>query len=337
MLQRAAGQAARCQPRRSQAAARADAARGRSTTRRSPKAGGRRPARSCGVRPDRSPASSRFDRRPPPGRLHHGHHARRPRRRGRARPSRRPASGSTASSPAAWPTMSPARAPARSARFEDPELEVAGAGLPDRARLLPLLGVDARRCGDDRRPVAGRRCVIRRPPRRSASPRTTCSVVDLVRDGPHGLVAGTTGPGKSELLRTLVAGLAASVDPDHLTFVLDRLQGRQRVRRVRPAAPHGRHRHRPRRAPRRAGAALPRGRAALPRAAAAGRGRQRPRRLPATARVASRCRGSSSSSTSSRPSRPSCPSSSTRSSASPSGAAASACTSCWRRNGRPAR
>jgi S-DNA-T family DNA segregation ATPase FtsK/SpoIIIE len=44
--------------------------------------------------------------------------------------------------------------------------------------------------------------------------------VDLVRDGPHLLIAGTTGSGKSELLRTLVAGLAASSAPDQLCFVL---------------------------------------------------------------------------------------------------------------------
>ena len=44
--------------------------------------------------------------------------------------------------------------------------------------------------------------------------------IDLVRDGPHGLIAGTTGAGKSELLRTLVVGLAARLSPDHLTFVL---------------------------------------------------------------------------------------------------------------------
>ena len=44
--------------------------------------------------------------------------------------------------------------------------------------------------------------------------------VDLVRDGPHALVAGTTGAGKSELLRTLVAGLAARRSPDDLNFVL---------------------------------------------------------------------------------------------------------------------
>lgn len=44
--------------------------------------------------------------------------------------------------------------------------------------------------------------------------------VDLARDGPHALVAGTTGSGKSELLRTLVASLAARCSPEHLTFVL---------------------------------------------------------------------------------------------------------------------
>jgi S-DNA-T family DNA segregation ATPase FtsK/SpoIIIE len=44
--------------------------------------------------------------------------------------------------------------------------------------------------------------------------------IDLVRDGPHGLIAGTTGAGKSELLRSLVAGMAAGASPSHLSFVL---------------------------------------------------------------------------------------------------------------------
>ncbi|MET0457692.1 MAG: FtsK/SpoIIIE domain-containing protein [Ilumatobacteraceae bacterium] len=44
--------------------------------------------------------------------------------------------------------------------------------------------------------------------------------IDLARDGPHALIAGTTGSGKSELLRTLVASLATRSSPDHLTFVL---------------------------------------------------------------------------------------------------------------------
>jgi S-DNA-T family DNA segregation ATPase FtsK/SpoIIIE len=44
--------------------------------------------------------------------------------------------------------------------------------------------------------------------------------IDLVRDGPHGLIAGTTGSGKSELLQSLVATLAVVNRPDEMTFVL---------------------------------------------------------------------------------------------------------------------
>ena len=45
-------------------------------------------------------------------------------------------------------------------------------------------------------------------------------VLDLATDGPHLLVAGTTGAGKSELLRTLVVALALHNRPDDLAFVL---------------------------------------------------------------------------------------------------------------------
>jgi S-DNA-T family DNA segregation ATPase FtsK/SpoIIIE len=44
--------------------------------------------------------------------------------------------------------------------------------------------------------------------------------IDLRRDGPHGLVAGTTGAGKSELLQTFIASLAMVNRPDSMTFVL---------------------------------------------------------------------------------------------------------------------
>ncbi|MFB4313413.1 FtsK/SpoIIIE domain-containing protein [Actinomadura sp. 21ATH] len=44
--------------------------------------------------------------------------------------------------------------------------------------------------------------------------------IDLSRDGPHGLIAGTTGAGKSELLQTLIASLAVANRPDEMTFVL---------------------------------------------------------------------------------------------------------------------
>lgn len=64
----------------------------------------------------------------------------------------------------------------------------------------------------------------------TASPRSTESnlglnasgvvSVDLAADGPHALVAGTTGAGKSELLRTLVTTLALGNRPDEVVFVL---------------------------------------------------------------------------------------------------------------------
>lgn len=44
--------------------------------------------------------------------------------------------------------------------------------------------------------------------------------LDVERDGPHGLVAGTTGAGKSEALRTLVASLALHHPPERVTFLL---------------------------------------------------------------------------------------------------------------------
>jgi DNA segregation ATPase FtsK/SpoIIIE, S-DNA-T family len=50
-------------------------------------------------------------------------------------------------------------------------------------------------------------------------------VIDLAVDGPHALVAGTTGAGKSELLQTLVAGLAAVNRPEDLALLLVDFKG----------------------------------------------------------------------------------------------------------------
>ena len=44
--------------------------------------------------------------------------------------------------------------------------------------------------------------------------------VDIRSDGPHALVAGTTGAGKSELLQSYVASLSATHSPRHMTFLL---------------------------------------------------------------------------------------------------------------------
>lgn len=48
---------------------------------------------------------------------------------------------------------------------------------------------------------------------------------DLVHDGPHLLVAGTTGSGKSELLRTVIAQLALRYPPQSVQFLLVDFKG----------------------------------------------------------------------------------------------------------------
>jgi S-DNA-T family DNA segregation ATPase FtsK/SpoIIIE len=45
------------------------------------------------------------------------------------------------------------------------------------------------------------------------------SVLDIARDGPHAIVAGTSGAGKSELLQTWIAALALANTPEQLSIV----------------------------------------------------------------------------------------------------------------------
>jgi len=90
--------------------------------------------------------------------------------------------------------------------------------LPERVRFTELIGLSAD-------PDAVRRAWNESPTGRSSRAVIGVSgdgplIVDLVKDGPHGLVTGTSGAGKSELLQTLVASLALANTPDALTFVL---------------------------------------------------------------------------------------------------------------------
>jgi len=89
-------------------------------------------------------------------------------------------------------------------------------GLPTDVRLLDLLGLE--------QPSAG--ALLERWSDRPASTSATVGqgadgpfVLDLAA-GPHVLVAGTTGSGKSELLQTLVAALAVGNRPERMSFVL---------------------------------------------------------------------------------------------------------------------
>jgi len=81
-----------------------------------------------------------------------------------------------------------------------------GGGAPDVAAVLATWRATAHRGGSVAVPVG----------RGPDGPR----LLDLTADGPHALVAGTTGSGKSELLRTLVTSLALHHAPEDLSFVL---------------------------------------------------------------------------------------------------------------------
>jgi S-DNA-T family DNA segregation ATPase FtsK/SpoIIIE len=113
---------------------------------------------------------------------------------------------------AAWcDRLARALAPVRDVSRDDAE-----SGIPASARLLDLLGMPS--------PSAARIQALWSGGRTTSVPIGVSAdgvfSVDLRLDGPHGLIAGTTGAGKSELLQTLIASLAVANRPDEMTFVL---------------------------------------------------------------------------------------------------------------------
>ncbi|XRQ05760.1 FtsK/SpoIIIE domain-containing protein [Actinomadura welshii] len=109
-----------------------------------------------------------------------------------------------------------ALAPVRDVSRED-----AASGIPAEVRLLDVLGMPEPTAELVLRSwtrTGGRttRVPVGIGPGGSAEPYG----IDLRTDGPHALIAGTTGAGKSELLQTLIASLAAANRPDEMTFVL---------------------------------------------------------------------------------------------------------------------
>ena len=99
-------------------------------------------------------------------------------------------------------------------------VQAAGGALPERVELAALLGAESR--PDSPGGVA-------REPRGLAAPigvdTAGAVLLDLVVDGPHALVAGTTGSGKSELLVAWVLAMAARHPPSEVTFLLVDFKG----------------------------------------------------------------------------------------------------------------
>ena len=94
--------------------------------------------------------------------------------------------------------------------------------LPDTVRLLDLITDTDRVRPTD--PVDLARHWRRNPPPRPVATlgvsTTGAFRIDLRRDGPHLLIGGTTGAGKSELLQSLVVALAVNSAPDAISFLL---------------------------------------------------------------------------------------------------------------------
>ncbi len=111
-----------------------------------------------------------------------------------------------------------AKAAAGLARLDDPEHHDATTQIPNRVSLLELVDFGSQLSPEVvKRHWSNSRRSLRTP---IGVDGTGPVMLDLVADGPHLLVGGTTGSGKSELLRSLVAGLALNTSPEHLAFVL---------------------------------------------------------------------------------------------------------------------
>ena len=107
---------------------------------------------------------------------------------------------------------------ARLARFTDPEAADVASELPASVRLRRLLSSPSGDLSIGARWADSRRANSYVVP--IGVDGDGPLMIDLVHDGPHVLVAGTTGAGKSELLRTLITSLAATVDAQRVNFLL---------------------------------------------------------------------------------------------------------------------
>ena len=104
------------------------------------------------------------------------------------------------------------------ARFEDPDLPMPNGDLPRIVRGVDMYGPNLTPEKLQRRWMLSTR-TDKLEAAIGIGEQGIVSI-DMVGDGPHALIGGTTGAGKSELLRSFVLGLAVNYDPDDLVFVL---------------------------------------------------------------------------------------------------------------------
>lgn len=102
------------------------------------------------------------------------------------------------------------------AGIRDADHRERGADIPSRVSLPDVVGMTDPKPADVAR-LWSRAEGLSAPVGKKADGLFT---LDLRADGPHGLLGGTTGAGKSELLQTLVASFAAHNSPSELTFLL---------------------------------------------------------------------------------------------------------------------
>ncbi len=88
-------------------------------------------------------------------------------------------------------------------------------GVPESVALVELLGKPPDGAVDSRSALTARFCVGARG----------AVEIDLVAHGPHAVIGGTTGSGKSELLVSWVLALAATHSPEQVTFLLVDFKG----------------------------------------------------------------------------------------------------------------
>jgi len=104
--------------------------------------------------------------------------------------------------------------------------------IPRTARLADILGPDAASPESIAAAWDRSRRAFRLAAPIGVGPNDATVEINLRRDGPHGLIAGTTGSGKSELLQSLVASLSVRIPPDLLNFVLIDYKGGSAFREV---------------------------------------------------------------------------------------------------------